>query len=262
MIRGRALVTGASSGIGLAFARRLAADGNDLVVVARSGGRLHELAEELKRTHRSEAEVLVADLTTPDGVAAVERRLADTSQAVDLLVNNAGFGTFGRFAELPIDKEVEEIELNVVALVRLTRAVLPGLIARRTGGVINVASIAAYQPGPWEATYCATKAFVHSFSQALHEEVKSSGVKVLSLCPGFTVTEFQDRSGADSSGVPGFVTQTADQVVDAALKAYRRGRAIRVPGGPNKVLAATARLSPQLMARKMAGAVGRRLAKI
>jgi short-subunit dehydrogenase len=246
----------------LAFARRLAADNYDLVVVARSGGRLNELADELKREHASEVEVLAADLTSPDGVAAVEARLADTTAPVDLLVNNAGFGTFGRFAELPLEKEVEEIELNVVALVRLSHAVLPGLLARRTGGIINVASIAAFQPGPFEATYCATKAFVHSFSQALHEEVHKQGVTVLSLCPGFTITEFQERGGADASTVPSFASQTPQQVVAAALKAFRRGRAVRVPGAPNKALAASARLSPQTLARKMSAVIGKRLAGV
>ncbi|HZN12694.1 MAG TPA: SDR family oxidoreductase [Acidimicrobiales bacterium] len=262
MPRPRALVTGASSGIGLAFARQLARGGYDLVVVARSAGRLHELAEELKREHGAETEVLTADLSADAGIAAVEARLAAATGPVDVLVNNAGVGTFGRFVDLPIASEIDEIELNVVALVRLTRAVLPGLIERGTGGVINVASLAAYQPGPFEATYCATKAFVNSFSQAVHEEVRGAGVTVLSLCPGFTITEFQERGGADTSKLPSFASQTADEVVTGALKAFRRGRAVHIPGGSNKVLVATARLSPQRVARKMAAMVGRRLARI
>ena len=262
MTRSRALVTGASSGIGMAFARRLAADNYDLVVVARSAGRLNELAEELKREHAAEVEVLAADLTQPDGVAAVEARLIDESAPVDLLVNNAGFGTFGNFAELPIDKEVEEIELNVVALVRLTRAILPALIARRAGGVINIASIAAFQPGPFEATYCATKAFVNSFSQAVHEEVAPAGVKVLCVCPGLTITEFQEKGGASTAGMPKFASQTADEVARDGLRAYRRGRAVVATGLPNKALVTTARLTPQLLARKMSKVVGKRLAGI
>ena len=262
MTRSRALVTGASSGIGLAFARRLAADNYDLVVVARSAGKLHDLAEELKREHAAEVEVLVADLSSADGVVAVEARLADASAPIDLLVNNAGFGTFGRFAELPVEKEIEEIELNVVALMRLSRAVLPGLIERRTGGIINVASIAAFQPGPFEATYCATKAFVHSFSQALHEEVRGAGVKVLAVCPGLTITEFQEKGGASTAGVPTFASQTADEVVAAAMRAYRSGRAVVVTGLPNKALAFSTRLTPGAMLRRLSAQVGKRLAGV
>ena len=259
----RALVTGASSGIGLAFARALAKDGDDLVVVARSVDRLNDLAEELKREHGVEVEVLQADLGSDAGVTAVEERLQSSgTDAVDILVNNAGFGTFGRFAELPIEREVEEIELNVVALVRLTRAVLPRLVLRRAGGVINVASVAAFQPGPFEATYCATKAFVNSFSQAVHEEVRGSGVKVLCVCPGFTITEFQEKGGADASSLPKFASQTADQVARDALRAYRRGRAVVVTGAPNKAMVATARVSPQLVVRRVAAGVGRRLAQL
>jgi short-subunit dehydrogenase len=262
MARPLALVTGASAGIGLAFAQRLAADGHDLVLVARSEGRLHELAEELKRDHGAEVEVLAADLTSAKGVSAVESRLQAGNPAVDLLVNNAGFGTFGRFAELPIDKEEEEIRLNVVALVRLTRASLPGLVARHSGGVINVSSIAAFQPGAYEATYCATKAFVTSFSQAVYEEVRKDGVKMLALHPGLTRTEFQDKGGADASAMPSFVAQSAEQVAAAGLKAYRKGKPVCVSGAPNKFAATAARLAPLGMSRRMAAGVGKRLARI
>ena len=255
-------MTGASSGIGMAFARTLAADNYDLVVVARNTDRLNELAEELKREHAADTEVIGADLTTSDGVAQVEARLADRTAPVDLLVNNAGFGTFGRFAELPVEKETEEVQLNVVALLRLTRAVMPGLLERRAGGVINIGSIAAFQPGPFEATYCATKAFVKSFSEAVHEEVRGTGVKVLCVCPGFTITEFQERGGANSSSVPKFASQSAEAVVADAMKAYRRGRAVIVTGAPNKALALTARLSPLFMARRMSAVVGKRLSGV
>jgi short-subunit dehydrogenase len=262
MTRSRALVTGASSGIGLAFARRLAADNYDLVVVARSGDRLNELAEELKREHAAEVEVLVADLSTADGVSRVETRLADATAPVDLLVNNAGFGTFGRFAELPVEKEIEEIELNVVALMRLSRAILPSLVQRRAGGVINIASIAAFQPGPFEATYCATKAFVNSFSQALHEEVRGDGVKVLCVCPGLTITEFQEKGGASTAGLPKFASQTAEEVVDDSMKAFGRGRALIVTGAPNKALAFSTRFTPAPMLRRLSAVVGKRLSGV
>lgn len=246
----------------MAFARRLAADNNDLVVVARSTDRLNELAEELKREHAVDVEVIGADLSTTDGMARVEARLADATAPVDLLINNAGFGTFGRFAELPIEKETEEVNLNVVALMRLTRAVLPQLIERRGGGVINIGSIASFQPGPFEATYCATKAFVRSFSEAVHEEVRGAGVRVLCVCPGLTITEFQERGGASTAGMPKFASQTAAEVVDDAIKAYRRGRAVIVTGAVNKPLALTSRLSPLFMARRLSARVGKRLAGV
>ena len=150
----------------------------------------------------------------------------------------------------------------MVALMRLSRAALPGLIERRTGGIINVASIAAFQPGPFEATYCATKAFVHSFSQALHEEVRGSGVKVLAVCPGLTITEFQEKGGASTAGVPKFASQTADEVVAAAMRAYRSGRAVVVTGLPNKALAFSTRLTPPAMLRRLSAQVGKRLAGV
>jgi hypothetical protein len=133
---------------------------------------------------------------------------------------------------------------------------------RKGSGVINVASIAAYQPGPFEATYCATKAFVNSFSQGVHEEVKGSGVTILSLCPGLTRTEFQEKGGGDATSMPKLVSQSAEQVVDSALKAFRRGRAVHIPGAPNKAGALFARVSPQVVGRKVASGVGRRLAKL
>ncbi len=185
--RRSALVTGASAGIGAAFAEALAREQYDLVLVARRADRLEELAKRLRDARGVAIEVLAADLTDGAGLARVVARVEEGPP--DLLVNNAGHGSFGNFAELDIDREVGEIQLNVVALVRLTRAALPGMIRRGHGAIINVSSMAGFQPMPFNATYGATKAFVNSFTEALHEELRGTGVRVQALCPGFTRTD-------------------------------------------------------------------------
>ncbi len=252
----RALVTGASSGIGRAFALGLAAGGTDLVLVARRGDRLEDLATELRAGHDTEVEVLVADLTDDGDLARVEARLADTTAPVDLLVNNAGFATSGRFADLPVEREVAEICLNVLAPVRLTRAVLPGMIERGHGGVVNVSSIVALQPLPHWATYAASKAYLTSFSEAIHEEVRAQGVVVMALMPGFTHTEFHGHVGPPAVGIPGPLWMDADQVVKSALAALGRRRSSRVPGVLNRVVATASRLTPRAVARRMLARVG------
>ena len=256
--RDTALVTGASAGIGRAFAHGLAVRGYDLVLVARDGARLTALAEELDRDHAVTAEVLPADLLTGDGLAAVDARLRATDRPIGLLVNNAGFGTFGRFAELDVDREVEEIELNVVALVRLTSAALATMEARGRGAILNVASLAAYQPAPASATYGATKAFVHSFTHAVHEETRGSGVQVLLVCPGYTHTEFHERAELGATALPEFVWQSADTVVDAAMRDLARGRSVSIPGALNQVAAALSSVAPAGVTRRVAGAVVKR----
>lgn len=253
-----ALVTGASSGIGLAFATELAATGHDLVLVARDAARLEALAKELEGTHSAGSEVLPADLTDELAVHRVQERLADRTRPVDLLVNNAGFGTMGKFADLPLERELQEISLNVLALVRCTHAALGGMVERGRGGVVNVASIAAYQPTPLNATYGATKAYVSSFSQALHEELKGTGVKCMVCCPGFTRTEFQERAGIDSVEVPDFLWQSAEQVASIALRDYERGRAVCVPGPLNAATAAFTSFFPSGVTRRVAGLVLKR----
>jgi short-subunit dehydrogenase len=200
--RSVALVTGASGGIGRAFALALAERGHDVVLVARDTARLEGVAKEIREGAGAGAEILTADLTDPVGLATVEARVSDAARPVDLLVNNAGFGTYGTFSELPVERETQEIQLNVVALVRLTHAALGGLVERGRGGVINVASIGGLQPTPGYATYGATKAFVISFTEAIHEELKGTGVRAMALSPGFTRTEFQDNAGVDPSEVP------------------------------------------------------------
>jgi len=258
MSRPIALVTGASAGIGRAFAEALAARGHDVVVVARDTARLEALAKELDAAHGAAVEVLTADLGTGDGIATVEARLIDETRPIDLLVNNAGFGTVGRFHELPISKEISEIGVNVVAVTRLTHAVLPGLVARGRGGVINVASIAGYQPTPLNATYGATKAFVHSFTHAIHEEARRTGVNVMLVCPGYTHTEFHDRAGLGHTELPEFVWQSAATVVDAALRDLDRGRSVSIPGVLNQTAAAFSSLAPAGITRRVAGLVVKR----
>ncbi len=249
-----ALVTGASTGIGAEFARTLAARGNDVVVVARNQQKLEELAAGLEAEHGAQVEALPADLETAEGVARVQARLTDATRPIELLVNNAGFGTSGLFHQLPIEDEVAEITLNVMSLVQLTRAALGPMVERGHGGVINVSSVGAYQPTPNMATYSATKAFVSSFTNAIHEELKGTGVKAMVLAPGYTHTEFHVRANVEKDGsLPGFVWQTPDEVVAAALKAYDKGRAVCIPGALNSVAAAFSGSLPAGVTRKMAG---------
>jgi hypothetical protein len=254
--RRRALVTGASAGIGEAFARALAARHHDLRLVARRRDRLEALAKELSERHHVAASVEAADLAEEGELA----RLADAVAAdpPDLLVNNAGFGTLGRFAELDPERELEEIRLNVVALVRLTRAALPGQLARGRGAVINVSSLAGESAGPFNATYAATKAYVTSFSESLHEETRGSGVTVQALLPGFTRTEFQEVAGVDPGVVPGFAWMTPEAVVAASLAALERGDAVCIPGAGNRLLGGLTALAPRGFVRRTLGSIQRR----
>lgn len=248
-----ALVTGASVGIGRAFAEHLAARGDDLVLVARDVTRLEQVAGDLSRAHGVAVEVLPADLLDRAALTAVEARLVAADRPVDLLVNNAGFGTYGRFADLDVDHEVDEVELNVVALVRLTHAALRAMEARAAGAIVNVASVAAYQPTPVSATYGATKAFVHSFTHAVREEARASGVHVMLVCPGYTRSEFHDRAGFRPTGVPELVWQSADAVAGAALRDLDRGRAVSIPGFFNQAAAALSSAAPAGVTRRVAG---------
>jgi short-subunit dehydrogenase len=251
MTRPIALVTGASAGIGAVFAQRLANDDYDLVLVARDRERLEKLAAELP----TDTEVLAADLTNADELSRVEERCRGEARPLDLLVNNAGFATAGPFVELDLDGEDREIRLNVVSLARLTHAALRGMVERGRGGVINVSSVASYQPGPYNATYAATKAFVTSFSQAIHEEVRSKGVTVTVLCPGPTHTEFADRAGLHGWTGPGFMWQQPEDVVEAALRDHRRRAAVSIPGIQNRAAAAFSSIMPTAITRKIAAAV-------
>jgi short-subunit dehydrogenase len=250
----RALVTGASSGIGEVFARRLAAGGAALVLVARREDRLEALAKELDVA----VEVLAADLADPDDLRRVEERVASTADPVDLLVNNAGFGTTGPFHTLDVEREEEEVRVNVLAVVRLTRAALPGMVERRHGGIVNVSSLAAFQSDPGNAVYGGTKAFVLSFSEAVAEEVRKTGVRVQCLCPGYTRTEFQTTAEYETSRIPKALWQAPEQVVDTSLAALAKGKVLCVPGVHNKVAAVGSGFLPRVVQRKLAGALGSR----
>ena len=255
--RRRALVTGASAGIGEAFSERLAREQYDLILVARTRDRLEALAKRLVESRGIGVEVLPADLCQPADLRIVEEKLA-SDPTIDLLVNNAGFGNFGTVAEIDVDRLEAEIRLNVLALVRLTRAVLAPMVARGRGAIINVSSMAGIQPTPFNANYGATKAFVNSFTEAIHEELRGSGVRVQVLQPGFTRTEFQDRAGIDISNIPTVAWMEAGEVVDASLAALRRGDLVCVPGGMNKAVAAVSGALPRALMRRLSGAAAKR----
>jgi uncharacterized protein len=252
-----ALITGASVGIGEQFALQLAERGHDVVLVARDAARLEAVAKELEGRYGTKAEVLVADLTDPRQLATVEAR----ARAVDLLVNNAGFGTFGPFHTLDIDTETREINLNVIALVRLTHAAASAMVERGRGGILNVSSLAGFQPGPSNATYGATKAFVTSFTEAVHEELRGTGVSVTALCPGFTHTEFQARANVPASAVPGFMWQEAPEVARAGLDGVAKNRAVVIPGTANKVLGNLSAVTPHAITRRLGAAVLKRASR-
>jgi short-subunit dehydrogenase len=252
-----AIVTGASAGIGAAFAERLARDAYDLVLVARRRDRLDALAERLVRAHERRVEVLVADLGSDDGVRAVEARIA-AEPSLELVVNNAGFGTSGAFVDLDRDAEADEVRLNVLALLRLTHAAVAAMQPRGHGSVINVSSLAGFQPAPFNATYAATKAFVNSFTQAVSEELRGTGVRLQLLCPGFTRTEFQEVAGVRTDDLPEFAWMSAEAVVEISLEALRRGELLVIPGGGNKVIGALFRAMPNSVARRLGAALLRR----
>ena len=245
-----ALITGASAGLGVEFARQLSKRGHRLVLVARRRERLDALAAEL-----GNARAVALDLSD-DGAA--ERLLNDIEvqgEMIELLVNNAGFGLIGQFADLDPGRQREMIDLNVGALTDLCRGVVPGMIARNSGAILNVASTAAFQPGPKMAVYFATKAFVLSLSEALHEELKPHGIKVSCLCPGPTRTEFGDVAGFGGNGLFDKVAMDAPEVVKAGLDALERNRAVVVTGWMNKIGAASTRFAPRSLVRKIAGAI-------
>ncbi len=254
-------MTGASSGIGEAIARSLAARGVPrLVLVARRRDRLDALADALAEAHGTTCEVLVADLADPDDLSTVEARCAAPDDPVDLLVNNAGFGTSGRFVELPVDGEEEEIRVNVVAPMRLSNAVLPGMVARGRGAVMNVSSMGCYSPAPGNATYAATKAFLTSFSEAVFEELRGTGVTMTAVCPGFTRTEFHERVGdSDYNHAPEFVWMPAQAVAEAAVDATAAGKALCVPGVGYKVAAGVISPLPRNARRWLIGRGSRTL---
>ena len=245
-----ALVTGASAGLGVEFARQLAERGHRLVLVARRADRLDALAAEL-----GNARAVAFDLARPGAAAALLKDVAAAGETVDLLVNNAGFGLHGRFARADAARLREMIDLNCGALTELCRAVLPDMIERRSGGILNVASTAAFQPGPGMAVYFATKAYVLSLTEAIHEEVKNSGVRVSALCPGPTRTEFGEVAGFKGNGAFDRLSMDAASVVAAGLKGLDRNKAVVITGRLNKLGAFATRLVPRAVTRQIAGSL-------
>jgi len=244
-----ALVTGATAGIGAAFARLVAREGYDVVLVARTAERLDAMATELETSVRVKTEVIVADLTTKDGMAAVERRLADATRPVEVLINNAGFGLRDSFQVAPIDDEQRQLNLLVTAPLRLVHAALPGMLARGRGFVINVGSVAAFIPAN---TYSAAKSWLTLFSESLHQQLQGSGVRVTVVAPGYTHTEFHQRAGMDMSAVPSGMWLNATDVAERAWNDAKRGKAISVPGMQYRVLTAAARFAPRSLVRRIA----------
>ena len=250
--KGIALVTGASSGIGLSLARLLANDGYDLVLVARSGDTLSRLADEFRRTHHVSVWTHAADLTRPDAATALVDRLEQDGVTIDVLVNNAGFGLRGGFADLPLDRQLDMIALNVTSLTVLARRLVPGMRARGRGGILNIGSTAGFQPGPFMAVYYATKAYVVSFSEALSEELSGSGVHVTCLAPGPTSTGFAATAHAENAPLFGGDVMGADEVARAGYEGWKRGDALVVPGGRNRFRAFAVRVLPRAFVRKAA----------
>ena len=250
----RALITGASAGIGRELARVFASEGWSLVLVARRAEVLGELAAELSSKHGAEITVVPGDLGARSGTEAVIREVHERGLAIDALVNTAGYGLAGPFAELDQEKQLGMIELNVTSLTELTRAFVPGMVERKRGAILNVASTAGFQPGPFMAVYYATKAYVLSLSQALHEELRGTGVTVTALCPGYTETAFAARASELQrprlfSGPMG--TANASEVARYGYDAMKKGKRVAIPGWMNRLGAWSVPFSPRGMVLKI-----------
>lgn len=253
-----ALVTGATSGIGRVLAGLLAAGGHDLVVVARDGGALGELAVELDKQHGATSEVVMADLASRDGIRRVARRI-EAGGEVEVLVNCAGAGWYGRFADQDPARVAELVDLDVLAVTSLCKAAVGPMRARGAGKILNVSSTASFAPGPNGAVYHAAKAYVTSFTEALHEELRPHGVHVTALCPGLTPTNFQARAGARREGLPAWLWTDASGVAAAGLAALWANDALCVPGALNRALLGGTRLTPRSVIRRASGMVLERL---
>ncbi|HEY0700911.1 MAG TPA: SDR family oxidoreductase [Micromonospora sp.] len=249
----RALITGATAGIGAAFARRYAADGHALLLVARDADRLAASATELTGRYGVPVDVLPADLSTDEGTGRVAERLADPAAPVDVLVNNAGIGLNQSFLRSDVADEERMLRLNVQAVLRLTHAALPPMTARRTGAVINVSSVAGFGPIAAGSTYSASKAWVTNFSESIAASARPFGVRVMALCPGFTRTEFHDRAGMDVTGTPSWMWLQADEVVREALRDLGRGRSVSVPDWKYKAAVFLLRHAPRGLLGRTAG---------
>lgn len=251
-----ALITGASSGIGLELAALAARDRHDLFLLARNRERLDSIGRGLQEEFGVRVSVLAKDLREASAPADIGRELDGRGITIDVLVNNAGFGLYGFFAETPVDRELEMIQVNVAALTHLTKVFLPGMLERRRGRILNVASTAAFQPGPLMAVYYATKAYVLSFSEALANETAGTGVTVTALCPGMTRTEFQQRAGIGRIPLvrAPLVSEAAD-VARQGWEATKRGKRVVIPGIANRALVQAERITP----RRLVTAIARKL---
>ncbi|UPZ29462.1 SDR family oxidoreductase [Streptomyces sp. LRE541] len=250
-----ALITGSTAGIGAAFARRLAADGHNLVLVARNTERLGEQATELHDRHGIEAEVLTADLATDEGIEAVAARVADRKHAVDLLVNNAGFGNKGLYLDVPMADELKMLKVHCEAVLRLTSAAAEAMRERGRGGVVNVASTAAFLP---RGTYGASKAWVVQFTQGVAKDLAGSGVRLMALCPGFVRTEFHERAGMGTDNIPNWMWLDADKVVAAALADLARDKSLSIPDPRYKALMGVAKVTPRGLLSGISSKTGRK----
>jgi short-subunit dehydrogenase len=244
------LITGASAGLGVEFAKQCAARGDEVILVARRKARLNKLAAELGKAH-----VIAADLSKPKAAEKLLSEINGRGLWVRKLINNAGFGLRGRFDALPLDRQLEMIDLNIRSLTNLAFVALDNMRAHGGGAILNVASTAAFQPGPNMAVYFATKAYVLSFTEALHEEWKDRGIKVSALCPGPTRTEFGDVAGIKTLGSFDRLAMEAEPVVRAGLEGLERNQAIVIPGMTNKIGAWSTRLAPRSTVRKIAGSL-------
>lgn len=247
-----ALITGASSGIGECFARALAARGRNLVLVARSQDKLDALARELTSHHGVHAEPVALDLSETGAASHLAQILRERAFAIDLLINNAGFGAHGEFWQLPLERQSQMLRLNIDALVELTYLLLPAMIEKRRGAIINVSSTASFQPVPYTTVYSATKAFVTSFSMGLAEELRAYGIRVVTLCPGGTRTNFFDASHYQKRDFAGGL-QTPEEVVRVGLRALERGGGLAISGLINRLQVASQRLAPRSLVVKVAG---------
>jgi short-subunit dehydrogenase len=247
-----ALVTGASSGIGLDLAKRFAAEGYDVALVARSEGKLTEVARAIEAEHKVRAHVVTADLAAPRAADALMAKLAERGIEVDVLVNNAGYACYGAFSETDLADELNMIQVNIVALTHLTKLVVRQMVAKKAGRVLNVASTAAFQPGPLMAVYYATKAYVLSFSEALANELAGTGVTVTALCPGPTKTGFQARAQMEQSKlVRGKEIMTAETVARIGYAGLMKGKTVVIPGVSNKMMAQAVRFLPRKTVTKL-----------
>jgi len=249
------LITGASSGIGLELAKQFAAGGDDLVLTARSEDKLNELAKELLQSHKVTVTVITCDLSKVDEVDRLYDRIRDSGIEIDTVVNNAGFGALGKFSELSVDRQTDMLMVNVVALTRLTRKLLPAMLQRRTGGVLNVGSIAAYQAGPNMAVYYASKAYVLSFTEGLREELAGTGLHVTCLEPGATETGFGQDSGMGKLGMFSSHAMSAAAVAEAGYQGYRRNADVIIPGWRNRLMVTGVGFLPRFATRKIVGKI-------